>query len=186
MWKSGRKSENKQDSKYGRAPIRACGACKGRRRISLPIDCMASDIEGNHDPALDVKDRPQIPLDHQGEYSLPHEGQKPVDFVRSQAAVKRVFLEDQLCRPRRFLLRGWQCVECSPKGFRCRKAILHARHGGDFVMAVSMSTSRPASASSIPRQTSSGMSGFSIWRIIRSTSLRTTRPCQEFGGRNNF
>jgi hypothetical protein len=30
------------------------------------------------------------------------------------------------------------------------------------------------------------MSGFSIRRIIRSTSLRTIRPCQEFGGRNKF
>jgi hypothetical protein len=92
---------------------------------------MASDIEGNHGPSLDVKDRPQIPLDHQGEDSLPHEGRKPVDFVRSQAGVKRVFLEDQPCRPRRFLLRGWQCVEGFPKGFRCplRPARRGFRHG---------------------------------------------------------
>lgn len=91
---------------------------------------MASDVEGYHRAAFDVKDRPQDAFDHHGMNGLAHDGGKPVDFVSPQAGVKRVMPEDRPCFPCGFLLLARGRVEGFPESFGCRVAVFHALRGG--------------------------------------------------------
>src|SRR5947207_11798680 len=139
-----------------------------RAKDSLPfVNVMRPNIEGDYFLAADVEDRPQITLNHDRMNSLLHYLREFVDFVRVQSGIERILLEDQPCPPCGFLLLWRQAVEIPPKPLGCAEPIIHETAGGFSLSAVSMSTSRPSSASSIPRHASSGTSGFSNRRNSR-------------------
>ena len=70
------------------------------------VNIMCADVHRHDQIAFDVKNRAQIAFNIHGVDGLPILGGKAVNFVRTQARVKRVLLEDFPCAPRGIFLAG--------------------------------------------------------------------------------
>ena len=63
------------------------------------VNVMRPNIEGDDFIAADVKDRPQVTLNHDRMNNLLHYLREFVDLVRAQSRIERILLEDQPCPP---------------------------------------------------------------------------------------
>ena len=78
------------------------------------VNVMRPNIEGDDFIAADVKDRPQVTLNHDRMNNLLHYLREFVDLVRAQSRIERILLEDQPCPPCGLLLLRRQVVEITP------------------------------------------------------------------------
>src|SRR2546426_6590891 len=104
-----------------------------------------------HGVPLNVKQGPQAAFNFDRVNGFSEHGGQPVNLVAAQSGVEWVQFENLPRLARRLLLRRAEAVEIVPKSFRRRVAIFYVHHGGFAWRAVSMSTVRPSSMSSIAR-----------------------------------
>jgi hypothetical protein len=126
--------------------------------------------------AFDVKNGAQVRFDLNGVDRPAVAGGELVDFVQTQASVKRVFFEDFPCPASGIFLAWRQCVEAFPKPLSRLEAVFHsaARGGGLAPLnTVSISAKRPASASAMPCLKDSGIQESSFSTTNLATCARS-------------
>ena len=131
---------------------------------------MGADVHGHHKIARDIKNGAQVFLNVHGADDSPVLRRQTVDFVRAQAGIEGVLLEDLSSPSRGRFLGGGQIVKAFPKLFGRLEAVVHLRRRGGFapLRTVSMSANRPASASAMPCLNSLGIheSSFSTTNLV--------------------
>jgi hypothetical protein len=78
---------------------------------------MRADVDGYYTVILDIEHNAEISFDLHSVYCPSIVGRKLVDFMRTEARIKRIYFEDFPSASRGLLLLRIQAVEAFPKSF---------------------------------------------------------------------